>query len=156
MKRPALVFFTAGVAAVLAYLVCYHFATRDTREMMAADGGNGIAWLRQEFSLTEEQTRSVAALQQAYEPRCMEMCARIVTANQRIEKRMREATKMTPELRADLEEASRVQAECHAATLAQTLAISAHMAPDQAVRYRTMIAERVLPGALPHDAATHR
>lgn len=156
MKRPALVFLVVGVAAVLAYFLCYHLATRETRQMMAADAGDGIAWLRQEFSLTDEQTRAVTALQEQYEPRCMEMCARIAAVNRRIEKQLRETATMTPELQAELAEASRVQAECRAATLAQTFAISAHMAPEQAARYREMIAARVLPGVLPHDSATHR
>ena len=156
MKRPALVFLAAGVAAVLAYFLCYHFATRDTRQMMAADSGDGIAWLRQEFSLNDEQTHAVAALQEEYEPRCMEMCAKISAVNRRIEKLLPETSTMTPELKAELAEASRVQAECRAATLAQAMAISAHMAPEQAARYRAMIAARVLPGVLPHDSATHR
>ena len=155
MKRPAFVFLAVLAAAVLAYFLCYHFATHGTRQMMAADKGDGIAWLRQEFALTEEQTRAVAALQAEYEPRCMEMCARIVAVNRRIEKRLRETSTMTPELKAELDEASRVQAECRAATLAQSFAISAHMAPEQAARYRELIAARVLPGVLPHDSATH-
>ena len=99
MKRPALVFLAAGVAAVLAYFLCYHFATRDTRQMMAADSGDGIAWLRQEFSLNDEQTRAVAALQEEYEPHCMEMCARISAVNRRIEQLLPAASTMTPELR---------------------------------------------------------
>ena len=156
MKRPAFVVFAVLAAAVLAYFLCYHLATRGTRQMMAADNGDGIAWLRQEFALTDEQTSAVAALQAEYEPRCMEMCARIVAVNRRIEKLLPAASTMTPELKAELEEASRVQAECRAATLSQAMSISAHMAPEQAARYRAMIAARVLPGAPPHDSATHR
>ena len=156
MKRPALVFLAVLVSAVLAYVLCYRMATRETRQMMATDSGDGTAWLRQEFSLNDEQTRAVAALQAEYEPRCMEMCAQIVAVNRRIEKLLPSASMMTPELKAELAEASRVQAECRAATLTQAMAISAHMAPEQAARYRAMIAARVLPGVLPHDSATHR
>jgi hypothetical protein len=156
MKRPAFIILAVLVAAVAAYFLCYRMATRETREMMAADAGDGIAWLRQEFALDEEQMRAISALQADYEPRCMEMCARILAVNQRIEKLLPASSAMTPELKAELEEASRVQAECRAATFSQALAVSAHMAPDQAVRYRAMIAARVLPGVLPHDSATHR
>ncbi len=156
MNRPAQFLFVAGVAAVLAYLLCYHFATQNTRQMMAVDAGDGIAWLQQEFAMTDEQTRAVTALQEEYEPRCMEMCAQIVAVNRRIEKLLPEASTMTPQLKAELAEASRVEGECRAATLAQAIAISAYMAPDQAARYRAMIAARTLPGVLPHDSAIHR
>lgn len=156
MKRPIFGILAVLAAAVVAYFLCYRLATRETRQMMAADNGGGITWLRQEFSLNEDQTRAIAALQREYEPRCMEMCSRIVSANQRVEKLLRESATMTPELKAGVDEASRVQAECRAATLAQALAISAHMPPEQAARYRTMIAARTLPGSLRHDTATHR
>lgn len=155
MKRPLLVFLAACVAAALAYFLCYHFATHETRQMMAADSGDGIAWLQKEFALNEEQARAVAALQAEYEPQCMEMCAKISAVNRRIEKLLAATSTMTPELKAELAEASRVQGECRAATLTQAMAISAHMAPEQAARYRAMIAVRVLPGVLPHDSATH-
>ena len=156
MRRPALIFLAVLVSAVLAYVLCFRMATHETRQMMAADSGNGIAWLRKEFALNEEQARAVAALQAEYEPRCMEMCAKITAVNRRIEKLLPATSTMTPELKTELEEASRVQGECRAATLAQAMAISAHMAPEQAARYRAMIAARVLPGVLPHDSATHR
>lgn len=144
----------AVVSAVVVYLVCYHFATRETREMLGST--DDMAWLRSEFSLNDEQARAVATLKADYEPRCMEMCARIAKSGERLEKLLQESKAMTPELETALRDASQTQADCRAATLKQAFAISAHMTPEQAVRYRTMIAERVLPDALRHDTATHR
>ena len=43
-----------------------------------------------------------------------------------------------------------------AGTATAAFAISTHMAPEQAVRYRAMIAERIMPGTLRHDTAIHR
>ena len=154
MKKAALILLALVAAAAAAYFTCYHFATHETRRMLSAPDGS--AWLRAEFALTDEQARAIAALQSAYEPRCMEMCERIAKSRECVEKLMRRSTTMTPELDAAVREASQTQADCHAATLAQAFAIGAHMAPEQAVRYRAMIAERIMPGTLRHDTATHR
>jgi len=154
MKKPVLILLAMLAAAAIAYFASYYCATREARRMFSVSDGS--AWLRTEFALTDEQARAVAALQSDYEPRCMEMCARITKSRERLEKLLHESKTMTPELEAAMREVSQTQADCRAATLAQTFAISAHMAPEQAVRYRAMIAERILPGTLPHDTATHR
>ena len=154
MKRPLLVLLAIVAAAVTVYFASYHFATHETRQMLSAPDGS--AWLHAEFALTNEQSRAIAALQSDYEPRCMEMCARITKSRERLEKLLHESKTMTPELEAAMREVSQTQADCHAATLAQAFAISAHMSPAQAVRYRAMIAERIMPGAPRHDTATHR
>ena len=154
MRKIILILLAIAAAASVAYFTCYHFATRETRQMLKA--ADDSAWLRAEFALNDEQARAIAALQADYEPRCMEMCGRIAQADERLEKLLRESAAMTPGLEAALREASQTQADCRAATFAQAFAISAHMAPEQAVRYRAMITGRILPRGLPHDTATHR
>ncbi len=154
MKRVVIILLAVFATAAAAYFTCYHFATRETRQMLGVSDGS--AWLRSEFALTDGPARAIAALQSEYEPRCMEMCARIVKSRERLEKLMRESRAMTPELETAVRDASQTEADCRAATLAQAFAISAHMAPEQAVRYRAMIAGRILPGTLRHDTATHR
>lgn len=154
MKKPILILLAMVAAAAVAYIVSYYCATRGTRQMLSAPDGS--EWLRTEFALSDEQARAIAALQSGYEPRCMEMCARITKSRERLEKLLHESKTMTPELEAAMREVSQTQADCRAATLAQAFAISAHMVPEQAVRYRAMIAGRIMPGALRHDTATHR
>ena len=154
MKRPVLILLAMAAVAAAAYFACYHFATRDTRAMLGSAGD--MAWLRAEFALTDDQARAIAALQADYDPRCMAMCDRIIQSGARLKKLLRESKAMTPELEAAVREVSQTQADCRAATLAQAFAISAHMAPEQAVRYREMIAARVLPMPLAHDVAAHR
>ena len=154
MKKPVLILLAMVATAAVAYFVFYYCATRETRQILGVPDGS--AWLRAEFALTDEQSRAIAALQSDYEPRCMEMCARITKSRERLEKLLHESQTMTPELEAAMREVSQTQADCRAATLAQAFAISAHMAPEQAVRYRAMIAERIMPGTLRHDTATHR
>lgn len=153
MKRPVFILLAIVAVAVAVYFICYHAATHDTGRMLIS--GDNMAWLRSEFALNDEQARSIAALEAEYEPRCTAMCAHIAEANQRLEKLLTTSKAMTPELEAALREASQIQADCRAATMAQAFAISTHMATEQAVRYRAMIADRVMPRALGHDTPVH-
>ncbi len=153
MKKPVLILLAILAAATTAYFLCYHIATHDVRRMMKAE--DNMAWLRAEFALNDAQARAIAALDAEYEPRCAAMCARIAESNQRLEKLLTTSKTMTPELQAALREASQTQADCRAATMEQAFAISAHMVPEQAVRYRAMIADRVMPHALGHDTPVH-
>ena len=150
MKKPILILLVMVAAAAAAYFSSYRIATHETRQMLSA--ADGSAWLRTEFALNDEQARAIAALQADYEPRCMKMCERIVIANKRLDKLMRESKTMTPELEAAVREVSQTQADCRAATLAQAFAISAHMAPEQAVRYRVMMKSHIFEPVAGHQA----
>ena len=154
MKKPVLILLAMVAVAAGVYFTCFRMATRDTRRMLATE--DSITWLRAEFGINDEQARAIATLEADFEPRCAKMCARISQSGERLEKLLHESTAMTPELESTVREASQTQADCRAATLAQAFAISAHMAPEQAARYRAMIARRVLPGGLRHDTAIHR
>ena len=149
MKKPFLILLAIVAAATAVHFLCYHTATGDARRMLKAE--DNMVWLRTEFALNDEQARAITALEAEYEPRCAAMCARIEESNQRLGKLLAASKSMTPELDAALREASQIQADCRAATLAQAFAISAHMTPEQAVRYRAMVAARVMPRALGHD-----
>ena len=154
MKKPAYIFLAVIAVAAIAYFACYHFATRQTRELLSE--GDSMMWLRTEFALTEAQAQAIAKLQADYEPRCMEMCARIAKSSVRLQTLLQTSEALTPELEAAVREAGQTEMDCHVSTLAQAFAISAHMAPTQAARYRAMIAGRVLPGHMSPDTAIHR
>lgn len=153
MKRPLLILAAVAVVAVAAYFACLHFATSHTRRTLGAAGD--MVWLRSEFSLTDEQASAIEKLQADYEPRCLEMCARIAKTSGRLEKLLASSTAFSPELDTAVREASQTQADCRAATMAQAFVISAHMPPEHGARYRAMIAARVLPMPLTEPASGH-
>jgi hypothetical protein len=80
------------------------------------------------------------------------MCDRIAKSGERISTLLKTSTAMTPELEAVIREAAQTHADCHVATLRQALAIGAQMAPEQAVRYRTIVAGRIHAR---HDMCAH-
>ncbi len=153
MKKPFVILLLAAGLATAMYFACYHFATRETRGMLTS--ADGLEWLRTEFALNDEQTRLIAKLQADYEPRCVEMCARISKSAERLEKMLHESKTYTPEVEAAVREASQTQADCRAVTLAQAFAISSHMTPEQGARYRAMIGARVLPMPSPNTTLGH-
>ena len=154
MKKPLLILLALAAVAVAAYFACYHFATRETRRMLGST--DGMAWLCTEFQLNDEQARAVGKLQADYEPHCMEMCNRIAKSGECLTMLLEKSTTMTPELEAAVREAAQTQADCHVATLRQAFAIGAQMAPEQAVRYRAVVSERILSKHTRHDMCGHR
>ena len=151
MKKPLIILLALAAVAVAAYFACYHFATRETRRMLGST--DDMAWLRTEFRLNDEQARAVEKLQADYEPHCMEMCDRIANSSERLSTLLNKSTAMTPELETAVREAAQTHADCQVATLRQAFAIGAQMTPEEALRYRTMVAGRVRAR---HDMCGHR
>ena len=151
MKKLPVILLALAAAAAGAYFACYHFATRETRRMLGS--GDDMDWLRTEFRLSDEQAHAVKELQADYEPHCMEMCGRIAKSSERLSALVKTNTEMTPELDAVIREAAQTHADCQVATLRQAFAIGVQMAPEQAARYRTMVAGRIQAR---HDMCGHR
>jgi hypothetical protein len=154
MKKPLLILLVLAAVAAAAYFACYHFATRETRRMLCST--DGMEWLRAEFKLTDAQVRAVEKLQADYQPHCMEMCDRITKSGECLATLLEKGAAVTPELEAAVREAAQTQADCHVATLRQAFAIGAQMEPEQAVRYRAVVAARILPKHAHHDMCGHR
>ena len=151
MKNPLLILLALAVVAVAAYFASYRLATRETRRMLGTT--DSMVWLRTEFRLGDEQARAVEKLQADYEPHCMEMCDRIAKSSERLSTLLKTSTAMTPELEAAVREAAQTHADCQVVTLRQAFTIGAQMTPEQAVRYRTMVAGRIHAR---HDMCGHR
>lgn len=104
----------------------------------------GLAWLKVEYKLSDEQFQRIEALHENYYPRCMEMCHRIATANEQVNTLLQSASAMTPELEAALQAAEAVNTECRTATLKHLFAVAALMPTEQGQRYLRDTAPRVL------------
>jgi hypothetical protein len=154
MKKTLLILLALAAVAVAAYFTCYHLATRETRRMLGST--DGMAWLRTEFRLNDEEARAVEKLQADYEPHCMEMCNRIAKSNERLSAMLQKSTAMTPELETAMREAVQTEADCNVTTLRQVFAIGAQMAPEQSARYRAMVAGRILPKHARQDMCGRR
>lgn len=149
MKRP-LVLLAALLIGALAFGVCYHFATRPMRELAERDG---IGWLAREFHLDAAQTARVQKLHDDYDPRCEEMCRKVVEANAKLDRMISEHGELTPEIEAALRESAGLQAACRREMLIHIYAVAAVMPAGERERYLALMKPRVLAPGLPHAAA---
>ncbi|MDB6134890.1 MAG: hypothetical protein JWM59_3133 [Verrucomicrobiales bacterium] len=143
MKKPLLILLLILSAGACAF--CFtHFRKQQERGGVLLDTMPELVWLRSELKLSDDQFRKVSGLHAAYQPKCVEMCARIARAHRRLETLAREGTSLNPELEAALKEHAAVHLECRQAMLNHIYQTSAQLDRKQSARYL----EAVLPYAL--------
>lgn len=147
MKRLLLSIVPALLIGALAFGLCYYFATRPMRQI--ADE-SGIAWLAQEFHLSTEQAARVQKLHDDYDPRCEEMCRKVVATNARLERMISERREVTPEMEAALRETAELQAACRREMLIYIYAVAGMLPEGERERYLALMKPRVLAPGLPH------
>ena len=86
-KAVWVLFATLGIA-VATFCAYFHIATHHMTVMISGAGRRKLDWLRMEFNLTDEQFSKIKALQEAYEPKCGQMCQRIMEANANLDQLM--------------------------------------------------------------------
>ena len=105
-----------GLAAVAGYFVSYEMATCPARALLA-HSDCGMAWLRQEYHLTEVQFRKIARMHDEYRPTCERMCRRIAFANKKVHDLIAASRTTTPEIEEALKQWALLQNECRVAML---------------------------------------
>ncbi len=109
-----------------------------------------LEWLRREFELDEEEYSRIAALHEAYRPKCDALCAAVVKANAKLDAAIDANRKVTPEVVAALRNACELEHECRRAMLDHVYAVSAEMKPETAERYIRMMKPRIVRSAEMH------
>ncbi len=102
--------------ALLAFGLVYWLQTRSTRTLLRAPEGE-LAWLRREFSLSDDQFARVASLHKEYRPTCGALCGRIAEQNGKLQAAVMATNRVTPEIERLVAETGRVRDECRAAML---------------------------------------
>ena len=135
MKRGAVILLVVlGVGAAMGALSYCFFRDR----VSPAD------WLRKEFSLNEEQSARILALNAEYGPQCKEMCARIAQADSRLSGLIDSSTTVTQEIREALVETDRVRSECRLKMLEHFYEVAAVMPEEKRKKYLDMVLPLVL------------
>ena len=134
MKRGVLVLAIGLIAAGAAYGCIYLACTSPARNMQRSDKPE-LAWLKEEFNLSDAEFRRVSELHAAYLPHCQEMCLKIDAQNTQLQKLLANATNATAELDAALVEAAQMRFECQRMMLRHFFQVSQTMPPEQGLRY---------------------
>ena len=142
MKRSGLIILLVGVAlALMAYLGGYFAGTARHRAMLQSDAPE-LAWLQEEFKLSDAELKRITELHDAYLQPCGDRCARIDAKNNELRQLIGQSATVTPEIERKLAEAAALRLDCEKAMLAHFLAVSKAMPPEQGQRYLAWIEQR--------------
>ncbi|MBI2924255.1 MAG: periplasmic heavy metal sensor [Verrucomicrobia bacterium] len=157
MRRAWLVLLGGLVVAVAAYVLFYRAATAQHRSVQRS-GRPELAWLQQEFNLSDAEYTRVCSLHAAYVPRCAEMCRRIDERNGELQKLLANADRLTREIEKALAEVALLRVDCEKNMLRHFFEVSRSMPPEQGQRYLRWVREQTVASrlhtrhALAHDA----
>jgi len=158
MKRVGLIIGVGLLICVAAYSAAYFFGTAPARRM-AQEKYPELAWLKQEFNLSDAEFTRIAELHAAYQPCCGEMCQKIAAKNAEIREALAKSGGITPEVEQKLAEAAAIRAECQKAMLQHFIDVSRSMPPEEGKRYLAWIEDMTFPAgqgmAMPGMAAHH-
>ncbi len=158
MKRPWLILVGGIVLALLAYGAAYFTGSAKLRNMEHRAAPE-LAWLQQEFHLSDAELARVEELHKTYTAGCLERCRLIDARNAALRELLKTNTAMTPEIETAIREAAQLRADCQKAMLEHFYVVSRTMPPEQGKRYfewvvgRTFGSEHASMTAAP--AATH-
>ena len=141
MKRVWKILAAGLILAVLAYGGGYVLGTAKHRAMLRSDSPE-LAWLREEFNLSDAEFKRISGLHDAYLPDCAERCAKIDAKNNELRDVLAAAGAVTPEVQKKLAEAAALRLECQTAMLQHFVAVSKAMPPEQGKRYLAWIEQR--------------
>jgi hypothetical protein len=148
MKRSWLILFGGLLAGLIAYTCIYLPATSVPRSMEQSSHPE-LAWLKNEYHLSDAQFAQVAQLHDAYRPKCAEMCRRVDDQNAKVQQLLSETNTVTPEIKLALPEAAQLRVACQSAMMQHLYEVSSAMPPDQGKRYLTWVQqETLLPGQM--------
>jgi hypothetical protein len=141
MKRSGLIFLAGLVLALAAYLGGNFIGTAKTRALLRSDTPE-LAWLKEEFNLSDAEFKRISDLHGTYLPLCKERCRQIDEINDQLKILLSKASTVTPEIEAKLAESAALRLKCQEAMLSHFLAVSKAMPPEQGKRYLAWIEQR--------------
>lgn len=159
MRRGFFILLLGLVGAALSYCFVYHLGTTTPRALLSSAQPE-LAWLKQEFHLSDADFSRISELHAGYLPKCKERCRRIEELNGKLSKVLTEATRVTPEVEAILADRAQLRAVCQSEMLSHFFNVSRSMPPEQGQRYlawakeHTCLSEQPLtPHPSSHSAA---
>ena len=141
MKKGVLILVLGLLAAAGAYGCIYFVCMSPARSLQQSDKPE-LAWLKEEFKLSDAEFKRVSELHAAYLPQCRDMCREIDAHNVKLQTLLTGATNMTPEITAALTETARLRSECQSMMLRHFFQVSQTMPPEQGRRYLVWVKEK--------------
>ena len=153
MRRTVLKILAAVVLLTGAFAVCFYVAAKARVSPVSVDE---LAWLRDEFRLSDAEFARIRQLHDGYMPKCDEMCQRIGAANRELSELLSASTNVTSAVTQKLAEVSALRAECQANMLRHFFEVSHAMPPEQGRRYLAVMKRQTLGLHAQQEAAMTR
>ena len=141
MKRLVLILLAGFVVAAAAYCAVYLKSTARHREILESSKPE-LAWLKDEFHLSDAEFKHIMELHEAYLPHCREMCQRIDAENAKLKDLLSKTNALTPQIETKLNEAAQLRVECQRSMLKHFFEVSRTMPPEQGRRYLEWVQEK--------------
>ncbi len=158
MKRGLWIILVAMLAAIAGFIItqrsCCDVVTAYTAPHDGSSRLPELEWMRHEFKLTDAQFAKVAELHLAYRPTCEDLCAKVMTSQEKVKKLVTGGTQVSPELKAALQEQAALHVECQTALLTHLYQTAACLSPEQARSYLDAMLPQVIDMKM-EPATTH-
>jgi hypothetical protein len=142
MKRSLFILVLGLFIGAAAYGCIYSVCMSPARAMERSQRPE-LAWLKEEFHLSDAEFKRVSDLHVAYLPHCREMCRKIDEQNAQLQKLLVGATNATPEIDAALVEVAQLRSGCQRMMLRHFFQVSQTMPPEQGRRYIAWVKRKV-------------
>ena len=153
MRRTILKILAAIVVLTGAFAVCYFVGAK---ARVSAASTDELAWLKNEFRLSDAEFARIRQLHDGYMPKCEEMCRRISAANRELSELLASSSNVTTAVTQKLAEVSALRAECQANMLRHFFEVSHAMPPAQGARYLAEMKRETLGLHAKQEAAMTR
>ncbi|MGP8201428.1 MAG: periplasmic heavy metal sensor [Limisphaerales bacterium] len=141
MKKGIFILVVGLALAAAAYGCVYFFCTSSARNLERSSQPE-LAWLKEEFHLSDAEFKRISELHASYLPQCAERCRQIAVQNQRVKALLAATNQMTPEIEAAVAESARLRVECQRNMLRHFYEVSRTMPPEEGRRYLAWVQER--------------
>jgi hypothetical protein len=141
MKKGIFILVLGLALAAAAYGCVYFFCTSSARSWERSSQPE-LAWMKEEFHLSDSEFKRISELHAAYLPQCMEVCRQIEAQNQRLKALLAATNHMTGEIESAIAESARLRGECQRNMLRHFYDVSRTMPPEQGRRYLAWVQER--------------
>lgn len=134
MKRSLAIVMLALVVGAAMFAGSYLIAQR-LRAKHFTNTADDLAWLRQEFRLSDAELAKVRTLHEGYLPKCAEMCRQIAVKKREVEAALANTTNLTAVAEQKLSELGALRAQCQTQMLQHFAEVSQAMPSEQGRRY---------------------
>jgi hypothetical protein len=134
MNRSLVILLGALILGVALFGGSYFAGQRACRMTMTRPTDD-LAWLREEFHLTDADMAHVRQLHEGYMPQCAEMCAKIAAKKIELQTALANGTNVTADAQKKLIEIGELRAQCQTQMLQHFIEVSRTMPPEQGRRY---------------------